>query len=131
MKALKLDYKYFQYPEDHPTIDLFIEFVNENPLRFIPLVEYLQDNCVEPYFIKTDIAVRYVNMSKIEFVQEEEIIVFSQAEYDRRLALVIQDHCLDCVNYREEEFLENMLGHRDKINLDGKCIFKSTIDDSI
>ncbi len=131
MKSLKLDYNYFQFPTQTPTIEQFIEIVNENPNKFIPLVEYLQDNCVEPYFIQSETEKKYINPSLVRSIQECDITVLSKNEYDRRLALVIQEHCLDCVDYKDDDFDDNMLGHREKISLDGKCPYKTTLEDSI
>jgi len=131
MKALKLDYAYYQFPSDITSVAQFVERVNQNPLRFIPLVEFLQDNCVEPYFIQEEIGVKYVNLSRINVIEACDITVMTRREYDRRLSEVVQDNCLDCVNYSEADFADNMKGHRDKISLDGKCMFKSTLEDDI
>ena len=59
MKALKLDYKYYKYPEEYTTLEEFIKYViYENPMRFIPLVEYRHEQCMEPYFIKSETSFR-------------------------------------------------------------------------
>jgi len=131
MKALKIDYNFYQYPSEFPTIAEFITHINEHSDKFIPMVEYLDENCVEPYFIQSETEKKYINMSVVRTIQECDITVLTKQEYDRRLAFVIQEHCLDCVNYREDDFADNMLGHRDKISLDGKCAYKSTLEDSI
>ena len=128
MKALKLDYKYFKYPEGYTTLDQFIEYVNDgNPMRFIPLIEYLRDHCMEPYFIKSETAFSYVNLSRIDSIQEVDITVYSKEEYKRRLELVIQDHCLNCELYREDTFSDDPFYYGDKISLDGNCPLKMPI----
>lgn len=128
MKALKLDYKYYKYPDEYTTLAEFIKYVNnENPMRFIPLYEYLHDHCMEPYFIKSETAFSFVNMSRVDSVQEIDITVFSKEEYKRRLELVIQDHCLNCELYCEEKFIDDPFFYGDKINLNGKCPLKTPI----
>ena len=37
------------------------------------------------------------------------------------------DVCRYCANYDEDSIGDNLKGHRDKINLDGECIFKRDI----
>lgn len=128
MKALKLDYKYYKYPAECATIERFIQYVNTgNTLRFIPLEEYRHDHCVEPYFIKSETTFSYVNMSRIDTIQEIDIMVFSKEEYKRRLELAIQDNCLNCELYREDKFMDDPFYYGDKINLDGKCPLKTPI----
>ncbi len=128
MKALKLDYKYFKYPEEYTSLEQFIKYVNDgNPMRFIPLLEYRHDHCLEPYFIKSETSFSYVNMSRIDSIQEIDITVFSKEEYKRRLELAIQDHCLNCELYREDKFTNDPFYYGDKINLDGKCPLKTPI----
>ncbi|MGB4587982.1 MAG: hypothetical protein WBI17_01945 [Clostridiaceae bacterium] len=128
MKALKMDHKYFKYPEECSTLEQFIEYVNSgNPARFVPLIEYLHDHCLEPYFIKSETAFSYVNMGQVYTIQEINITVFSKEEYKRRLELAVQDHCLNCELYREDRFWEDPFYFGDKISLDGKCPLKMPI----
>lgn len=128
MKALKLDHKYYKYPDEYDTLEQFIEFVNSgNAWRFIPLVEHLHDHCMEPYFIKSETLFSYVNMGRIDSIQEIEITVFSKEEYKRRLELVVQDHCLNCELYREDRFVDDPFYFGDKIGLDGNCPLKMPI----
>ena len=131
MKALKLDYKYYRYPDDCTSLEQFIQYVNEgNRMRFIPLLEYRQDHCKATYFIKSETNDGYVNMSRIDTIQEVEITVFSKEEYKRRLELVIQDHCLDCALYREDKFMDDVFFYSQTISLDGECALKTNIGDS-
>lgn len=82
---------------------------------------------MEPYFIKSETSLSYVNMSRIDSIQEIEITVFTKEEYRRRLELVIQDHCLNCELYREDKFMEDPFFYGDRINLDGQCPLKTPI----
>ncbi len=130
MKALKLDYKYYRYPDEYPSLEQFVQFVNEgNRMRFIPLLEYRQDHCKAPFFIKSETNFSYVNTSRIDTIQEVEITVFSKEEYKRRLELVIQDHCLDCALYREDKFLDDVFYYAQTISLDADCALKTPIGD--
>lgn len=131
MKALKLDNRYFRYPENCTSLEQFVRMVNEgSPMRFIPMLEYLHDHCKEPYFIKSETSFSYINMSRIDTISEVEISVFSKEEYKRGLELVIQDHCLDCALYREDKFMDDVFYYGTTISLDGDCALKTSIGDS-
>ena len=70
MKVLMIDYDYYLFPEDYSNLDEFINYVNENLGKFIPLHMLQVENCVAPYFIKDDITKCYLNFRGIEKIYE-------------------------------------------------------------
>ena len=47
--------------------------------------------------------------------------VLSHNEYDSRLEQIVKNKCVDCVNYSDDAIGDNLIGHREKISLDGEC----------
>jgi len=125
MKALLIDYSYYFYPEQTKDLEEFVQYANEQINRFIPMVQLLEDNCVEPYFIEGETSKCYVNLSHAYRIQEVEVTLLPKEEYDKRLAKCVQRTCLDCISYEEDKIGDNLSGHRTKINLDNRCHYRS------
>lgn len=125
MKVLKIDYSYYFYPDGMTNLDSFMEYVNKNLNRFIPLVQLLEDNCVEPFFIDTDKVKCYINLTTVANIIERDVTILSKEEYDKRLADCIAKNCTDCESYIEDKLGDNLKGHRNKLRLDGQCDYKS------
>ena len=58
-------------------------YLNTTESRFVHLVQLLDDNCVEPYFIESEQADCYLNVSRMEKLRESEVTVLSKEEYDQ------------------------------------------------
>jgi hypothetical protein len=121
MKILILDGMPFMYPEDISNMDDFIDYANENFYRFIPMNELSLENCVYPYFVEDDIKVRYINMSLVKSIFEDEVELLSRYEYDERLKDLQSEICINCKNYYDDPDGDNLDGHRDEMRLDGFC----------
>lgn len=124
MKVLKIGYNYYLYPNEFTNLDSFMECINQDTNRFIPLIQLLEDNCVEPYFIETDKVKCYINFKIVEKISESDITILSKVEYDYKLSDCISKTCLDCSNYIEDKVGDNLKGHRNKLRLDGQCDYK-------
>jgi hypothetical protein len=121
MKILILDGMPFMYPEDISNMDDFIDYANENFYRFIPMNELSLDNCVYPYFVEDDIKVRYINMSLVKSIFEDDVELLSRYEYDERLKDLQEEICINCKHYYDNPDGDNLEGHRDEMRLDGFC----------
>jgi hypothetical protein len=109
------------YPEDISNIDDYIDYVNENFYRFMPMNELSLDNCVYPYFVEDDIKVRYINLSLVKSIFEDDVELLSRYEYDERLKDLQEEICVNCKHYYENPDGDNLEGHRDEMRLDGFC----------
>lgn len=121
MKILLLDGLPCLYPDDISSIEEFIDYINENFMSFIPMNEFLLDNCVYPYLVEEDVRVRYINMSLVKSILEDDVEVLSRYEYDERLKELQEEICVNCKNYSENLDGDNLEGHRDEMRLDGFC----------
>lgn len=128
MKVLRIDYEYYQYPEGIDSFSDFLQYLNENYAKFIPFVHFLEDNCIQPYFVQEDVRTVYLNISRINAVSEAEVTVLSRKEYDERLKKVVASKCVGCAKYEEDSQGDNLKGHRDHISLDGECIFYEKVE---
>lgn len=121
MKIIEIDYAYYSYPKGITNIKQFVDFLNNNYNSFIELSQFITDNCGYPYFISEDVKTVYMNVSAIKNVSEDEITVLSREEYETRLLQVVKEKCVDCVHYEEDMQGDNLIGHREKLTLDGEC----------
>lgn len=96
MKAIEIEYEYYQYPDGITNLKQFAEYLNNSNLQFIELVRFIDDNCREP---------------------------LTRAEYECRLEKIVEEKCTFCSNYHGGSKDENLEGHRSNINLDGNCPF--------
>lgn len=129
-RVLKLDHEYYYYPEEAPDLDSFIHYLNETDSKFIRLTQLLEENCVEPFFIDTEVAECYLNISGIAKIQAGSVTILSKAAYDERLAEWIATTCIGCENYTEDQAGDNLAGHRNKLDLNGHCFFRTPIEDA-
>lgn len=121
MKVLNIDYDYYFYPQGIESLEDFIASLNADYNRFILLSRFETEKCAFPYFIREDVKQVYLNVATMEKIWEDEVTVLDRAEYDRRLAEVVAQKCMDCVYYEESEDGDNMKGHREKLTLNGEC----------
>lgn len=111
----------YYFPKGVESLEEFIKFLNSHYNEFIPLHMLLCDNCVHPYYIEEDTKLYYVNVSKLSNVTDEEVQILSRVEYEQRLSDLMQNYCVNCVDYQEDMEGDNLKGHRDKLCLDGSC----------
>lgn len=129
VKALKIDHEYYLYPEGYPELHQMGAYLNTTESRFVHLVQLLDDNCVEPYFIESEQTDCYLNVSRMEKLRESEVTILSKEEYDQRLVECIARTCKDCVHYIDDQKGDNLEGHRNKLSLDGNCFFKEPVEE--
>jgi len=118
---------FYQFPAGIERIDQFIEYINSQRNKFIPLYRFENDNCVYPYFIREETKVVYVNFSLIPEIEEAEIQVLDKEEYEERLLDCVNNVCRYCVNFEDDSYENDLEGYRGKINLDGECFWRQEI----
>ncbi|MCH5186375.1 MAG: hypothetical protein J1F64_09695 [Oscillospiraceae bacterium] len=122
MKVLNINYEYYKFPQNISDIEEFMLYANEHYHSFIPLIQFKEDNCVFPYLIEEDTKTIYVNLARMGEISAEEVTVIpTRKEYDDKLKHVIREKCIDCEYYEEDDDLS---GHRNKLTLDGECVYK-------
>lgn len=128
MKALKIDYDFYYFPSENNTMETFIHFLQQNYNSFIPLTHLIEEHCREPYLIKENVETTYLNVAQISEINEVEITVLSQEEYEQRLKEVVASKCVRCQHYIDDGG-DEIKSNRDKISLDGECIFFEEAED--
>lgn len=123
MKVLLLDGLPCLYPEGIDSIEDFIDYVNDNFTSFIPISELMLKDCVYPYLVEEEVRTRYVNVSLVKSILEDDVEILSRYEYDERLKVLQEEICINCQNYVEnpDPDADNLDGHRDEMRLDGYC----------
>ncbi len=83
----------------------------------------IEKGCAAPFFIEENwtTELQYWNPSAIRTLQECEIFVLKQCEYEERLKRVIQETCIHCTHYSEDFCEEDFKSHAEQINLHGEC----------
>lgn len=121
MKILHFNFEYYYYPEGISCLDDFVAYANEHYHTFIKLIRLEDENCKFPYFIREGTEPAYVNIAAITRLSEVEATVLGREEYDKRLAQVVKEKCVNCVHYEENKEGDNLKGHRENLSLDGEC----------
>lgn len=122
MKVLEIDLYYYYYPQGICSIEDFVAYANEHYNTFIELTRFETENCVFPYFISEETKQVYINVAAMSRINEEEVTVLCRADYDSRLERIVEEKCIDCVYYYEDDNDgDNLKGHRDRLSLDGEC----------
>ncbi len=121
MKILSIDYDYYEYPQNINSLEEFIRLLETSNSAFIKLTQFQTENCCYPYFVKEDVSEIYLNISKMDHIQEEEVTVLTREVYDARLRKIVASKCVHCEQYSEDCEGDNLTGHRSMISLDGEC----------
>ena len=122
--------EYYLFPQGMTSAAQFVEYAQEHYNSFILLTMLNDDNCKYPYFIEEDTRQKYVNISQISCVREDDVKILPKDEYIKRLQKVVKEKCVDCDYYEENGSPDgdNLDGHWNMINLVGKCGMFSKID---
>ena len=114
---------YCKFPEGINDIKEFIQFLNNNYHSFIELEFYIEKGCVAPFYIEENLKTvkEYWNPSHMRCVKEAEISVLPRIEYEEKLKKVIEEKCVNCVNYIDDEDELDLESHCERIDLDGNC----------
>ena len=128
MKLLEIDYEYYAFPDGIGDIEEFVKYVQDSPNMFIKLTQYDCENCTPPYFIDEDKKTVYLNVRNINRMAQTKGTVLSREEYERRLDEIVEEKCVHCMGYRDEDG-EVLCDPRGILTLDGECEAFETIED--
>ena len=95
-------------------------------------MKYLNDDAgTAPFFIRDDIKTVYVNFNNITTIEEEEVMLLTDSEFEEQLAPFTDDICAGCVfDGNPETGCDRILTKRDKINiLDETCLLYASEDE--
>lgn len=132
IKAIKTnEMEFYLYPEGISSLDEFVEKVVIPNEGFVKM-QYLNDDAgTAPFFIRDDIKTVYVNFKNITTIEDEEVMLMSDAEFEDQLAPFTDEICAGCVfNGNPETGCDRILTKRDKINiLDETCLLYASEDE--
>ena len=132
IKAIKTnEMEFYLYPEGISSLDEFVEKVVIPNEGFVKM-QYLNDDAgTAPFFIRDDIKSVYVNFNNITTIEDEEVMLMSDAEFEDQLAPFTDEICAGCVfNGNPETGCDRILTKRDKINiLEETCLLYASEDE--
>ena len=99
MKALFIDGEYFYYPENVKNFEELEVFLQEHYNSFVKFKKLSEDRTVPPFFIDEDSKIAYVNIQRINTVEEAEVSVMTKEDYKTSLNNAIDEVCSGCDNY--------------------------------
>lgn len=123
VKTALINIQHCKFPDGINTIDEFAAFLNDHYNSFVELECFVEEGCVEPFFIEEDLKTetRYWNTSSIRYVQNSEIYVLTRSEYQEKLEKVVKEKCAHCVHCSEDVCDEDFKSFIEHIDLNGKC----------
>ncbi len=132
IKAIKTnEVEFYLYPEGISTLDDFVEKVVIPNDGFVKM-RYLNDDAgTAPFFIRDDIKTVYVNFNNITTIEEEEVMLLTDAEFEDQLAPFTDEICEGCVfDGNPETGCDRIVNKRDKINiLEETCMLYASEDE--
>lgn len=99
MKVLFINGEYFYYPKGVSNFEEFGDYLRENYNTFVKLTRLSDERIVPPFFIDEYTKETYVNIQKIDFVEETEVSVMTKDDYKTSLNNAIDEVCAGCDNY--------------------------------
>jgi len=126
MKCLRIDYSYYLFPDEFDSVEEFVDYLNSGAPNFIRLSQFIEDNCIYPYFIEEDVQEVFLNIRMAAGIAVEEVTVLPRQEYERRLNECMQTVCKDCVYREEDKYSQEMWM---KLCLDGTCACRETAEE--
>ena len=123
--------EFYLYPEGISSLDEFVEKVIVPGNGFVKMQTLNDDAGTAPFFIRDDIKTVYVNFNNITTIEEEEVMLMTDAEFEDQLAPFTDDICAGCVfDGNPETGCDRILTKRDKIDiLEESCILYASEDE--
>lgn len=121
----------YLYPDHINSLDQFIsEYVN-NGSGFVKM-QYLNDDAeTNPFFVQEDIKTVFVNFGNMTTIEEDEVFLMSDAEFEEQLAPFTYDICKGCAfDGNPDTGCDRILRKRDKINIiEEECFLYTDIEE--
>ena len=93
MKVLFIDGEYFYYPKTVRNFEEFGDFLKKHYSSFVKLTKLSDDRTVPPFFIDEYSKEAYVNIQRINIVEEVEVSVMTKEDYKTSLNNAIDEVC--------------------------------------
>ena len=108
----------YLYPDGITNLDQFMEEVVLKNDGFVKM-EYLNNDAdTNPFFVHEDIKTMYVNFRNLTTLEEDEVMLLSDAEFEEQLAPFADEICEHCIfDGNPETGCDRILRKRDKINI--------------
>ncbi len=122
MKKLKVmntsEMEYYMYPDGVNSLDGFMGTLQKNNSRFVKLKYLNNDAETAPNFVQEDIKDIYVNFNNISTVEETEVFLLTDEEFEERMEPFTDRICAGCIfDGNPETGCDRILTKRDKINI--------------
>lgn len=108
----------YLYPDGIANLDQFMKEVVNKSDGFVKM-EYLNNDAeTNPFFVHEDIKTVYVNFNNMTTLEEDEVMLMSDAEFEDHLAPFADEICENCVfDGNPGTGCDRILRKRDKINI--------------
>ena len=122
----------YLYPDNIANLDQFVEEVVKKNDGFVKM-QYLNDDAeTNPFFVHEDIRTVYVNFNNLTTIEEDEVMLMSDSEFEEQLAPFCYDICSGCAfDGNPETGCDRILRKRDKINILEESCFLYTDQDEL
>ena len=123
----------YLYPDNISSLDQFVEEVVSKSNGFVKMQYLNNDSDTNPFFVSEDIREVYVNFNNLTTLEEDEVMLMSDAEFEEQLAPFTYDICRGCAfDGNPDTGCDRILRKRDKINiLEEKCFLYTDPEDLI
>ena len=86
----------YLYPDNISSLDQFVEEIVEKSSCFVKMQYLNNDSETNPFFVSEDIKTVYVNFNNLTTLEEDEVMLMSDAEFEEQLAPFTYDICKGC-----------------------------------
>ena len=76
----------YLYPDNISSLDQFVEEIVEKSSGFVKMQYLNNDSETNPFFVSEDIKTVYVNFNNLTTLEEDEVMLMSDAEFEEQLA---------------------------------------------
>jgi hypothetical protein len=108
----------YLYPDNISTLDQFMQEIVAKSDGFVKLQYLNNDSETNPFFVSEDVKTVYVNFNNLTTIEEDEVMLMSDAEFEEQLAPFTFDICKGCAfDGNPDTGCDRILRKRDKINI--------------
>lgn len=121
----------YLYPDNIGSLKQFVDEYVNNGSGFVQM-QYLNDDAeTNPFFVQEDIKTVFVNFANMTTIEEEEVFLMSDAEFEEQLAPFTSEICEGCAfDGNPDTGCDRILRKRDKINIiEEECFLYTGIDE--
>lgn len=122
----------YLYPDDIFSLDQFMEEVVRKSDGFVKLRYLNNDAETNPFFVNEDIRTVYVNFNNLTTIEEDEVMLMTDSEFEEQLAPFAYDICDGCAfDGNPDTGCDRILRKRDKLNIIEESCFLYTSEEEM